>query len=100
MAKDTAKTHGKIWSTAHYAGQETQSEAQIEVRTFDTPHATVKAQYGLTLNLGNYESARVDAGIELPCYPEEIAEAFEQAWKLCQDEIQNQIKSLRGGGNG
>ena len=97
MADDKTKIHGKIWSSAHYAGKDLHiaNETQIEVRTFDAPHATVKTSYGLTLNLGNFESARVDAGVELPCYVEEISKAFQHAWELCQDEIQKQVKSLR-----
>lgn len=98
--KDMDKTHGKKWSSAHYSGMDTQSETQIEVRTFDSPHATVRVAYGLTLNLGNYESARVDAGVELPCYPEEVTECFEHAWKIAQGEIQDQIETLRESKNG
>lgn len=58
--------------------------------------ARVKVGLGMTLNLGNYESARVDVGIDLPCLPGEVMEAYGLAWDAVEHEIGSQVRELRG----
>lgn len=69
----------------------------LDVRTFVTEPAIITRGYGLTLNLGNYESARVDVGIRLPAYREEAEEADEFAKKWCEDRIKAEVDEVRGG---
>lgn len=54
----------------------------VAVHKFETEPATVEVDYSLTMNLGNYESARISVSVTVPCYKEEIDEAYEfaQAW--------------------
>lgn len=59
-------------------------EEVLEVKLFITEPAVVKAGAGMTINIGNYESLRVDAGVELPCYAEEVEEAHRQAFKMTE----------------
>jgi len=89
------KTKGKIWVSRHYKGEDTTEEKDLEVQIFETEPARVKVSYGLTINLGNYESARCDAGVELPVYAEEIEEGFKAAWDIAKEEIQEQTKDLK-----
>jgi hypothetical protein len=51
----------------------------VDVKRFEGPVARVIRRGGLTLNLGDYESARVDVTIELPCYVQDIDAADELA---------------------
>ena len=44
---------------------------RIEVRKLKTAPALVGIGYGLTLNLGNFESARIDVSVSVPAYAEE-----------------------------
>lgn len=92
--KGTA-VRGKIWATTHYHGTDNSEEKELEVQVFEVEPAWVKASYGLTINLGNYESARCDAGVTLPTYVEEIDEAFEKAWELAQEQVQEQVKDIK-----
>lgn len=62
--------------------------------------ARVKVGLGMTINLGNYESARVDVGVELPCRVAEVNDAFGLAWEAAEHEVRQQIRSVRGGGEG
>jgi hypothetical protein len=55
----------------------------------------VEIGYGLTLNIGNYESARIDVRISLPCYREETDDAFSFAKKWTEDRIQTEVKAIR-----
>jgi len=54
----------------------------LEVHRFITTPAEVSYSVGITLNMGNFESARVDVGIKMPCYVEEVDVTFRrvQAW--------------------
>lgn len=51
---------------------EDQVQEPIEVRVFQTVPAMVEAKLGRTINLGNYESIRLEVGVSYPCYREEV----------------------------
>src|SRR4051812_42401043 len=51
----------------------------ITVHRFLTEPAKVSVSKGLTLNLGNYESARIDVSVVVPCYREELDWAYKYA---------------------
>jgi hypothetical protein len=99
MTKKNVASHaarGKLWVTKHYPGADEQTDEQeFSVHDFEVEPAWVKAGYGLTINLGNYESARCDVGVTLPTYVEEIPAAFEEAWKLAKAEIKEQTKDIK-----
>jgi len=65
-------------------GREESSEDDdiISVHKFRTEPAHVQVDYSLTINLGNFESARVGVSVRVPCYAEEIddAYAYAQSW--------------------
>lgn len=90
------QVQGKKWVSSHYRGNEKSSEEHFEVQTFEVEPAWVKAGYGMTINLGNYESARCDVGVTLPTYVEEITEAFKRAWAIAEEEVQKQIADIKG----
>jgi len=58
-----------------HKGEDYKTDAKEEVvftHDFKGPVARVRRGYGLTMNLGNFESARFDVTLELPCYVEDI----------------------------
>ncbi len=57
--------------------------------------ATVKTNASITINLGNYESAKIEAGIELPCEPSETQEAFKKAWAEVERELSIKANEIR-----
>jgi len=65
-------------------GPKTSSEAEdvIAIHKFETEPAKVTVDYALTMNLGNFESAKIGVSVTVPCYTEEIDKAYEfaQAW--------------------
>jgi len=76
-------------------------EDVIAIHQFATDVANVSVEYALTMNLGNYESARISVSVTVPCYKEEIDEAYEfaQAWaeqRLAKER--DMINSNRNGG--
>lgn len=71
------------------------ADEKLEVRTFVSPPANVEIGYGLTLNIGNYESARVEVKVAIPCYPEEADAAYEWAKKWAEERLQREVKDVR-----
>jgi hypothetical protein len=82
------RTYGKI-------GAPESKDETIEVHTFQTPPAAVDVGYGLTLNIGNYESARVDVRVTVPCYREELDDAYAFARKWAEERIAVEVKEVR-----
>ena len=57
---------------------------------------TIKLRGGFTINMGNFESAKIEAEVELAVQEGETAEeVFNQARELVDAEIGKQVKSLK-----
>lgn len=67
----------------------------IGVHRYATEPARVTVEYGLTVNMGNYESARVSISVSVPCYKEELEDAYKFAEKWAQDRVQVEVDSIR-----
>lgn len=52
--------------------------------------ALVRFSAGLTINLENYESLRLDASVTLPSLPSQIAETFERAAEFVGEKLAEQ----------
>jgi hypothetical protein len=68
----------------------------IKIGVFKGEPARVVVQKGLTMNLGNYESARVTVGFECPCYAEELAEIEALLNQKVEDRVQQEVMEVRG----
>jgi hypothetical protein len=51
---------------------------------------------GRTLNLGNYESARVDVSVTVPCDPDSLNDAYEYGSDWVSDKIEEAVKAAKG----
>ncbi len=67
----------------------------VTVQCFVTEPAKVSVGMGLTLNLGNYESARIDVSLVVPCYREESNDAYNYARKWVEDRLAVEVKDIR-----
>ena len=56
--------------------------------------ARVKYSTGLTINLGDYNSARVDLGIEIPSDLDKVSESYEWAADFCSDKLTEEFSNL------
>ena len=81
-------------------GKEQVDIGRIRIRPFVTNTANVSVKGGATVNLGNYESARVDVMLSVPCYIEEIDEVYEQTkdWvdRMVKKEYDELSRSAKG----
>lgn len=71
-------------------GKEEVSQERMRIRPFVTTPASISIKAGFTKNMGNYESMRVDIMATMPCYVEEIDEAYKQV----QDWVDARVNAL------
>lgn len=60
------------------------------------PPAFVECKMGLTINIGNYESARIDVGIRLPCMAAEAEQTWQNEKGWCEQKIKEEVRKIRG----
>lgn len=65
------------------------------VPDFEGPAAEVGFEIGVTLNLGNYESARVAVSVKIPCSPGNVEPTFDKAKAWVEQQMEVQIKEIR-----
>jgi hypothetical protein len=75
--------------------EENIEDNMIRVGVFKTVPARVMVTKGLTLNLGNYESARVTVGFESPCYPEEVKEVEGCLNEFVEERLKQEVSEIR-----
>jgi hypothetical protein len=57
--------------------------------------AKVKYSTGMTVNIGDYQSARVDVGIELPTDVEKLNPAYDAAVDFCSERLLDEVGNLQ-----
>lgn len=72
-------------------------DSSEEIRSFDsqvfeTEPAYVRVNAGLTTNLGDYESLRVDVSISMPCYKEEIEQVFPSIGDKVSEMLDSEVE--------
>ena len=89
---------GKMFVETQYPTGVVSEHTQLEVATFpeEVEVAHVSAKFGLTISLAPYESARIDVGVSLPCYPEELDRAMESAVTRCQKKVSELTTGVKG----
>jgi len=56
---------------------------------------TVGLSRGLTVNLGNYESARIDCWCSRPCKAGEEEQAYEKCYEFVTGKIKDAVSKLK-----
>lgn len=74
--------------------EETTSET-LAIRPFETNPATISVKAGATVNLGNYESARVDVMLTMPCYIEEIDDIYPKVKEWVDAKLAEEYQELK-----
>lgn len=76
-------------------GPEETQEETLAVHEFVTAPAEVGLDLGLTLNLGNFESARISVHLTTPCYREEMDDAYRFVERWVKDRIGSEVAEVR-----
>lgn len=92
----TAPVTVQVTHSSKKCGGELESEGvteTVEVRAFETTPAVVK--FGLDAKRClKFNSAGVFVGVDLPCYVEEIPDAYEAAKRMVRERILAELPSL------
>lgn len=75
-------------------GKEEVSNERIRIRPFVSNPANISVKAGITINLGNYESGRVDVMLSMPCYPEEIDGVYEDVKGWVDSRVEHEKKEI------
>jgi hypothetical protein len=73
-------------------GEERDTKTKLSVKPFLSEPAYVRVSQGMTKNMGNYESLRVDVAITLPCYPEEVEEVLPKLGDKVAAYLERELK--------
>ena len=76
-------------------GEPSTKEELLSVQRFATEPARVAVELGLTLNLGNYESARISVSLTVPCYREEAHDAYAFARKWVIERVNQERDAIK-----
>jgi hypothetical protein len=68
-----------------------------EILEFTEPPAVVDLKFGLTINLGNYESCRLDVGLTLPCPREDVDVAFAKVKAWVEQRVTEEVAEIQAG---
>jgi len=82
----------------NYDGTEHEHEDRIPVPVFHTTPAEVEVRGGVTRNMGDYNSARVDVFVRLPAYPvrSECTRAYAVASKWVDEWLNRELDIATG----
>ena len=86
----------KVFSKDGVVVSEEHEAETIAVHVFATETAEVGVTMGSTINLGDYNSARVDVYCKVPSYIEELDEAYEFASNFAEKKIKLEIREING----
>ena len=72
-----------------------QDEEIVSIQKFVTTPAEVEVGIALTMNLGNFESAKLSVHLRVPCYSEEKDEAFDFAQRWVEERVMKERDLIR-----
>ena len=79
----------RMTATTEAYGNETVQEEILETRAFPpgVEPEFVRVGVGKTINMGNYESLRIDVSVTSPCLPGERNDKFEELAEFVADKL-------------
>lgn len=93
-----------VQTSVSHAGKETVEEEHTEkvgpALNYEGPVAEVMFKAGITRNMGDYNSARIDVALTLPCEPTapdlDVAFAYSRSW--VDERLQDLLSEMDGAG--
>ena len=95
MSDDLIVKDGRYEVSRTVMGAEESDSGRITVTPFHTTPANISVKGGATINLGNYESARIDVMLSMPCYVEEIEEVFPKVKDWVDKKLAKEYRELK-----
>lgn len=85
----------KIGKEGEWTPPEVKADEKIAIHRYITQPATVGIEMGGTVNMGNFESARVSVTVTVPCYREEVVEATTWVKNYAEERFKAEIADAR-----
>ena len=63
----------------------------IDIRRFVTAPAKINVRAGMTLGLPNFSSFRIDVGVEVPCYLEEVDSSYDTVKNWAKSRVEHEV---------
>lgn len=76
---------------------ESADHGTIAVHKFITQPAEVGLSFGGTINLGNFESARLDISLKIPVYREEVDEGYRFVFRFADERLNEELGKITAG---
>ena len=74
--------------------QTTEEKKLIQIRPFATDPAHITVKLGRTINLGNFESAKIEVALTAPCYVEECKLVYDEVMDFVQERISAEVSKI------
>lgn len=94
VVKETIKV-SRMYREGKIISKEEAEEEPIDVRSFQEGMAQVSYGCRMTINTGNYESVQISVDVQLPCYLEEIVDAYKAARQFVSTRLSSEVESIR-----
>jgi len=97
QAKEGSIFIQKQFNRGRVVTEDSHEQRPVAVRHYpaEVPLASVSVNGGITVNLGDYNSARIEVGVTLPCVVEELDDAYEAALAMVSQRIEEQEVELK-----
>lgn len=93
---ETIVAESRVTVSSKYMGKDESRPKNIEVRKFEVEPAYVRVSAGMTKNMGNYESLRVDVSVSIPCYAEEVEKVIPVVADMVAAHLDEELKNYEG----
>lgn len=88
----------QVFVTRTFQTEETTTEEVIAVHKFVTEPGKVDFSAGLTVNLGNHEFVRLNVGVVVPTYREELEPAYDFAKQFVTERLKAEVEEIKSKG--
>jgi hypothetical protein len=75
--------------------EESAEQEILQVTPFSVEPAKVGVEFGVTVNMGNFESVKIAVRVEVPCYREEVEDVYKQASSFVEDKCRDEVLSVK-----
>lgn len=88
------ETDATIEVTRTYIKQSTGNTEKIHIRPFVTSPCYITVKCGRTVNIGNFESVRLDVSLSAPSYKEELSSVYQQVKEFVFDRLGEEVNNV------
>ena len=74
---------------------EDENEEAVAVHLFQTEPAGIRIGKDMTINMGKFQSCRLDVAVTMPCYAEQVPEMYDLVDRMVEDRMMEEAKDAK-----